>query len=123
MNKLRKLIKAVNKYVDLICDKPEKAKWDCTFYLTDVENLQNQVNNYILETEEKFQKGCNTSTELSLSQEKNIFARLKSAIKIIIINNLLNIYSKNLSSARILLRNLDFIHRRLTQFNTLLNLH
>ena len=119
MNELRKMIKAVNKYVVLIYNNPEKVRKNCNIYLNDVELLQNMIDSYIDEMCELFQNSCNISVTVWSSSSNNIFCRIKRFISIEVINHHLNKYSYNLAAAGILKRNLEIINTRLIQIQQL----
>lgn len=116
MNKLRKLIEAVNNIVDVTYLYPDIAKKDPDLYLSVIENLQNDVNSYIDEASEEFKKWCDKSIEVWDMNQTNLFSSMKRFIKMAYVNHFLNKISKNLYDAGLLRKNLRISKERLTQF-------
>ena len=119
MSKLRKMKKAVNKYVLIICNHPDDAKANCKKYIADVKNLQLIINSYIDQTADLYQIWCDKSVKVFSLAENNFFIRFIRSFKMLIVNHYLNKFSYKLCVAGILERNLNILKQRLEQYEYL----
>lgn len=116
MNELRKMKKAVNKYVKLLATNPDILRNNCKYYLSDVNRLQDLLALYEKYSCDNLQSWCNASVDVFSLVESNIFLKLKKIVLMQIVNYNLNKISYNLAVSGILGKNLDFIKVRLSQF-------
>lgn len=116
MNELRKMKKAVNKYVKLLAANPDILRDHNEYYLNDINSLQEMVAKYQEYSSDILQTWCNVSVDVFSIDESNFLLKLKKIVLMKIVNYHLNKISYNLAVSGILKRNLDFIKDRLIQF-------
>lgn len=116
MCKLRKIKNTVNEYVKLLVEHPEVLKNNYKYYLNEINALEKQINLYIDNYCNSFQSWCDTSVNVFYVDETNIFVKLKKSFLMSVVNHHLSKISYNLAVCSILNDNLDFIKKRLTQY-------
>lgn len=117
MNKdLRKIRNAVNNYVVLLAEHPEKVREHYKDYILDVEKLSESVENYINSTADLFQDWCQASVEVFEYEDNNFFKQIYKKINMMIVNHYLNKFSYELSVCGIFQDNLDIISKRLANY-------